>query len=427
MTADPNLREQGEIIRERMQALKAHAGFQERMEAMKAGSNFQEQASRLAEEVTAMMVDPELHEQAERGDAQLATRAPVAAAGERGSEYAADHWGDNLVGKLFDRALQVSPFHSGGLVDGATLGKAGHLSAPSSRLSSRSAFTSQALPLPRAGTPRPLAGRVHSTRGVKVLGLPENIKPGVLIAAVGSMALLGFGVQSASASGLLPAASQLGLLANDSSGFIQSFLLIFLSEIGDKTFFIAGLLAAKYSKILSFTGSIGALGVMSIIAVAIGQVFHSLPEGFSQGIPFDDYVAIAAFIYFGGKTLYDAYTSPEGSSSGIDEERKEAEKEVQGATKDGEGLDRIAVLASTFGLVFAAEIGDRSFLSTIALSAALNPFAVLFGAVLAHASATGVAVIGGELLSKYLSEKVIGYLSGSLFIVFAVTTALGVF
>jgi putative Ca2+/H+ antiporter (TMEM165/GDT1 family) len=30
-----------------------------------------------------------------------------------------------------------------------------------------------------------------------------------------------------------------------------------VSEIGDKTFFIAGLLAAKYSRFIAFTGSVG--------------------------------------------------------------------------------------------------------------------------------------------------------------------------
>ena len=140
---------------------------------------------------------------------------------------------------------------------------------------------------------------------------------------------------------------------------------------------------------------------------------------------------MAAFTYFGAKTLYDAYQLNPDENSGIEEEKAEAEETVEALSKelsnDQKRKSIIALILQTFSLVFAAEIGDRSFLSTIALSAALNPFSVAIGAIAAHASATGVAVAGGALLSKYLSEKVIGYIGGTLFLIFAITTAAGVF
>jgi hypothetical protein len=57
-------------------------------------------------------------------------------------------------------------------------------------------------------------------------------------------------------------------------GFLEAFSLIILSELGDKTFFVAGLYAMKTNKLISFAGSLGALGVMTFIAVAIGQVLR---------------------------------------------------------------------------------------------------------------------------------------------------------
>eukprot|EP00968_Pinguiococcus_pyrenoidosus_P024784 scaffold5067_cov245-Pinguiococcus_pyrenoidosus.AAC.2 len=112
------------------------------------------------------------------------------------------------------------------------------------------------------------------------------------------------------------------------SGFLQAWSLIFVSEIGDKTFFIAGLLAMKSSRLVSFAGSMAALSVMTIISVIIGQVFHSIPPGFTGGLPLDDYAAVAAFLFFGIKTLKEAFDSEEGELSGIEEERAEAEEAI---------------------------------------------------------------------------------------------------
>merc|ERR1712194_457829 len=173
----------------------------------------------------------------------------------------------------------------------------------------------------------------------------------------------------------------------------------------------------------------GALAVMTIFSVLIGQSFHAVPAGFGEGVlgglPLDDVAAVLAFAFFGVKTLQEALTMEEGESV-MDEELAEAEEEVE-ASNTTKQSTIIARLLSIFGLVLAAEFGDRSFLSTIALSAAQNPVSVAAGAIAAHAVATGIAVVGGAYISKYVSEKVIAYIGGTLFLIFAVTTALGVF
>lgn len=137
---------------------------------------------------------------------------------------------------------------------------------------------------------------------------------------------------------------------------------------------------------------------------------------------------MAAFLYFGVKTLIDTSQLDTAETSSLDEEKAEAEEAIKEAMTDDQKRNSVlALIFQVFSLVFAGEIGDRSFLSNIALSAALNPYAVASGAILAHTIATGIAVTGGSILSKYLSEKVIGYVGGSLFILFAVTTATGLF
>ena len=50
-------------------------------------------------------------------------------------------------------------------------------------------------------------------------------------------------------------------------GAVSGFLLILFSELGDKTFFIALLLALKRPKGAVFAGTFGALAVMTVISV----------------------------------------------------------------------------------------------------------------------------------------------------------------
>ncbi|KAF1861255.1 hypothetical protein Lal_00013981 [Lupinus albus] len=216
-----------------------------------------------------------------------------------------------------------------------------------------------------------------------------------------------------------------GDIGDLSTGFASAFLLIFFSELGDKTFFIAALLAARNSAGVVFTGTFGALGAMTLISVALGRTFHYVDEilPFRLGetdLPVDDIAAVCLLVYFGISTLLDA-SSSHGQKS--DDEQKEAELAVSEFSGNGSGiLAAASTAASTFLLVFVAEWGDKSFFSTIALAAASSPLGVIGGALAGHGVATLLAVLGGSLLGTFLSEKVIAYIGGVLFLVFAAVT-----
>ena len=236
---------------------------------------------------------------------------------------------------------------------------------------------------------------------------------------------------AASLAALLPAAAHAADLSTMAapldSTFLQSTSLVFLSEIGDKTFFIASILAAKASRLVTFVGSFGALVVMTVISVLIGQVFHQVPDSFTGGLPIDDYVAIASFVYFGAKSISDALGN-EDAGAGMAEELDEAEQVLA----EGDVLEKtrgkaLRLAGEAFALTVAAEVGDRSQLATIALSAAQNPYLVCAGACFGHGLATGIAVVGGAFISKYTNERTVGLVGGVLFLVFAATTALGTF
>jgi len=48
--------------------------------------------------------------------------------------------------------------------------------------------------------------------------------------------------------------------------FIASLSVIIVSELGDKTFFIAAILAMRHSRLMVFTGAIAALGLMTVLS-----------------------------------------------------------------------------------------------------------------------------------------------------------------
>ena len=213
------------------------------------------------------------------------------------------------------------------------------------------------------------------------------------------------------------------VVADDAAdgGFLQGLLLILFSEIGDKTFFIAVLLALQQDKKAVFAGTYGALAAMTVISVTLGQFLHQLDENlpFETSVPWDDFLAAGLLLFFGVQTIRSA-------------EESKAEEEEEDAKEAVEGLgstfnDEMALIATTAALVFGAEWGDKSFFATIALAAAADPGQVVGGALAGHFIATAGAVTIGDVIGDYISERVVAYAGGSLFILFAVGTLVDAF
>jgi len=203
---------------------------------------------------------------------------------------------------------------------------------------------------------------------------------------------------------------------------VAAFTLIFVSEIGDKTFFISALLSMKYPRRLVFLSAVGALSLMTAISALIGQIFHALPGSLNSSIPFDDLLAAGLLVFFG---IQNIRAGLRGDSLGEqEEEEEEAKEEVDRLEKGKLGLSpsELTIVAEVFSLIFLAEWGDKSMISTIALSAAKNPWGVVVGGSAGHAMATILAIGGGSLMTKYISEQVANILGGVLFLVFAGTT-----
>ncbi|XP_075523491.1 protein PAM71-homolog, chloroplastic-like isoform X1 [Primulina tabacum] len=270
------------------------------------------------------------------------------------------------------------------------------------------------------------SGGAHINPSSKIEASPDRIPYPISIALVlfacGLVFLLiAFGRGPSS---ILPAIAK--------SGFTAAFSLIFVSEIGDKTFFIAALLAMQYEKILVLLGSMGALSLMTILSVIIGRIFHSVPAQFQTTLPIGEYAAVALLMFFGLKSIKHAWDLPSTVAKTDDQGNKESDEfaEAEELVKE-KASNRLSnpleVLWKSFSLIFFAEWGDRSMLATIALGAAQSPWGVASGAIAGHLLATLVAIVGGAFLSRYISEKLVGFIGGALFLVFAFATLLGVF
>lgn len=245
--------------------------------------------------------------------------------------------------------------------------------------------------------------------------------------------------------------------------------MILFSEVGDKTFLIAALMAMKHDRLLVFSAAFSALIAMTILSAVLG---HAVPTLIPKR--FTNFLASALFLIFGGRMLREglAMSPDEGVAAEMQEVEMELEEKENLARQQGRrrssispyalemglgpansrksrsgsrlpspprspssspdrspspprsaikgalgGLNNLLSLllspawVQTFVMTFLGEWGDRSQIATIAMAAGQDYWWVTGGAVSGHAVCTGVAVVGGRAIAGRVSLRVGVYFS----------------
>ena len=192
----------------------------------------------------------------------------------------------------------------------------------------------------------------------------------------------------------------------------SSFTAITLAELGDKTFFMALILAARHRPRWVFIGAFAALAAVTLISLGLGYGLRELlPPAAAL------WLAAVLFLGFGLKLLLDAQGM---AADEADDEAEEAEQAVNEAERRQPITTAWAVIWEAFVLVFIAELGDRTQFTTIFLAAApaFSFLGLLAGTLLGHALVTWLAVGAGRWIGGRISERLLYRLSAGLFLVF---------
>lgn len=127
-------------------------------------------------------------------------------------------------------------------------------------------------------------------------------------------------------------------------GFVQAFAMIIFSEIGDKTFLIAAILAMRHPRIVVFAGALGSLVVMSILSAAMGHILPTLiPKRWTQ------LAAGVLFLVFGAKLFVEGKNMPGGNEKVL-EEMREAEEEINEDVAEHDGTGRVTATGDVIPL-----------------------------------------------------------------------------
>ena len=194
----------------------------------------------------------------------------------------------------------------------------------------------------------------------------------------------------------------------DLTALVLTFGAIFVVELPDKTFLATLVLATKYRPILVWLGVGSAFAVQTTVAVLLGKAAGFLPESVVH------VVAMAMFAIGAVVLLREGLSHHRESMA-------EGEEEFGARATPATGFR--AVLAS-FLVLFAAEWGDLSQLLTISLVARYDaPVEVFIGALGALLVVSGLAVVAGKQLQRFVKLHVLHYIGAAVCLALAAATA----
>ena len=193
----------------------------------------------------------------------------------------------------------------------------------------------------------------------------------------------------------------------DIATFLYVFGAIFVVELPDKTFIAALVLSTRYRPLAVWIGVGIAFGVQCLVAVTVGAVATLLPETLVK--------SVTLLIFLVGAVVL-VRTAP-----GADAAEQETEQEY--AARATEPKTFFKAMVASFLVLFAAEWGDLSQLLTISFVTRFDDHVDVFlGAWAALLTVSGLAILAGRVLLRYLRLSLLHYVGAGVCLVLAVVT-----
>jgi putative Ca2+/H+ antiporter (TMEM165/GDT1 family) len=179
---------------------------------------------------------------------------------------------------------------------------------------------------------------------------------------------------------------------------LNSFLLVAATEMGDKTQLLALMLATRYRKPWTIMAAILTATILNhFLAAVLGSWISTLisPEVMKWGLAII-FFAFAAWVLVPDK---DETLSPQA---------------------------KYGAFLTTLVLFFLAEMGDKTQLSTVALALKYDSILlVTIGTTLGMLFADGLAVFLGERLTKWISLRLMRFVTALLFVASGIAVLIG--